>query len=70
MVVVLGTLSPQTVAFASGVMEKLGQPGHYTLFAPSNRAFEKLGAGYLERIMGDKKIISGSGSSVTFRNLS
>ncbi|KAG7269982.1 hypothetical protein CRUP_021837 [Coryphaenoides rupestris] len=47
-----------SVAFASGVMEKLGQPGHYTLFAPTNQAFEKLGAGYLERIMGDKKIIS------------
>ncbi|CAL8265532.1 unnamed protein product [Merluccius merluccius] len=47
-----------SVAFASGVMEKLGQPGHYTLFAPTNEAFEKLGSGYLERIMGDKKVIS------------
>ncbi|CAL8363322.1 unnamed protein product [Lota lota] len=47
-----------TAALASGVMEKLGQPGHYTLFAPTNQAFEKLGSGYLERIMGDQKVMS------------
>ncbi|CAL8280988.1 unnamed protein product [Arctogadus glacialis] len=47
-----------TLALASGMMEKLGEPGHYTLFAPTNRAFEKLGSGYLERIMGDQKIMS------------
>ncbi|XP_030217501.1 periostin isoform X2 [Gadus morhua] len=47
-----------TLALASGMMEKLGEPGQYTLFAPTNRAFEKLGSGYLERIMGDQKIMS------------
>ena len=51
---------PQTLALASGMMEKLGEPGQYTLFAPTNRAFEKLGSGYLERIMGDQKIMSGT----------
>ncbi|KAM4620973.1 periostin-like isoform 2-T2 [Polymixia lowei] len=45
-------------AVASGVIEKLGQPGHYTLFAPTNDAFEKLSSGYLERIMGDKAVIA------------
>ena len=51
---------PQALALASGVMEKLGQPGHYTLFAPTNQALDKLGSGYLERIMGDQKIMSGT----------
>lgn len=44
-------------ALASGVMEKLEQPGHFTLFAPTNEAFDKLPSGYLERIMEDKDII-------------
>uniref|UniRef100_A0A672Y6R4 Periostin, osteoblast specific factor a n=1 Tax=Sphaeramia orbicularis TaxID=375764 RepID=A0A672Y6R4_9TELE len=44
-------------AIASGVMDKLDKPGHFTLFAPTNEAFDKLGPGYLERIMGDKAII-------------
>ncbi|XP_029957372.1 periostin isoform X1 [Salarias fasciatus] len=47
-----------TAALASDLMEKLGQPGHFTLFAPTNEAFEKLGPGYLERILEDKEIIS------------
>ena len=47
------------MALASGVMEKLGQPGHYTLFAPTNEAFEKLEAGYLERVMGDRAVMEG-----------
>ncbi|CAJ1063862.1 periostin-like isoform X1 [Xyrichtys novacula] len=45
-------------ALASGVMDKLGQPGHYTLFAPTNEAFDKLAPGHLERIMGDKAVIA------------
>uniref|UniRef100_A0A8C8F3W0 Periostin n=1 Tax=Oncorhynchus tshawytscha TaxID=74940 RepID=A0A8C8F3W0_ONCTS len=44
------------VALASGVMEKLGQPGHFTLFAPTDDAFKNLEAGFLERIMGDNPI--------------
>uniref|UniRef100_A0A4W6FPN7 Periostin n=1 Tax=Lates calcarifer TaxID=8187 RepID=A0A4W6FPN7_LATCA len=43
---------------ASGMMDKLDQPGHYTLFAPTNEAFDKLNAGYLERIMGNKAVIA------------
>lgn len=49
----------QTAALASGMMDQLDQPGHYTLFAPTNRAFDKLSSGYVERIMGDKAVISG-----------
>ncbi|XP_029924608.1 periostin isoform X2 [Myripristis murdjan] len=45
-------------ALASGMMEKLGMPGHFTLFAPTNSAFDKLDPGYLERIMEDKAVIS------------
>lgn len=42
------------------MMEKLGMPGHFTLFAPTNSAFDKLDPGYLERIMEDKAVISGN----------
>ncbi|XP_076026724.1 periostin-like isoform X2 [Genypterus blacodes] len=45
-------------ALASGMMDKLDQPGHFTLFAPTNDAFAKLGPGYLERLMGDKAVIA------------
>ena len=47
---------------ASGVMEKLGQPGHFTLFAPTDDAFKNLEAGFLERIMGDNAVIAGKKS--------
>ncbi|XP_054481708.1 periostin-like isoform X2 [Anoplopoma fimbria] len=43
---------------ASGMMDKLDQPGHYTLFAPTDEAFEKLSPAYRERIMGDEAVIS------------
>ncbi|XP_038860970.1 periostin-like isoform X1 [Salvelinus namaycush] len=46
------------VALASGVMEKLGQPGHFTLFVPTDDAFRNLEDGFLERIMGDKAAIT------------
>uniref|UniRef100_A0A8D0D9G7 Periostin, osteoblast specific factor b n=1 Tax=Sander lucioperca TaxID=283035 RepID=A0A8D0D9G7_SANLU len=36
---------------------KLGQPGHYTLFAPTNEAFESLGSEVLERLQGDKEVL-------------
>lgn len=41
-------------------MDKLGRPGHYTLFAPTNEAFDKLSPGHLERMMGDKNVIAGT----------
>ncbi|CAI5796403.1 periostin isoform X4 [Podarcis lilfordi] len=46
--------SLRTAAMASDVMETLGKPGQYTLFAPTNEAFEKLPRGVLNRIMNDK----------------
>ncbi|XP_026137589.1 periostin-like isoform X2 [Carassius auratus] len=49
----LSTLS--NVASASGLIEKLGQPGHFTLFAPTNEAFDKLDREVLNRLMEDKK---------------
>ncbi|XP_057207631.1 periostin, osteoblast specific factor b isoform X1 [Triplophysa rosa] len=48
----LSTLS--TVATASGLIDKLGQSGHFTLFAPTNDAFEKLDRAVLDRLMEDK----------------
>ncbi|XP_008295902.1 periostin isoform X2 [Stegastes partitus] len=45
-------------ALASDMMDKLDQPGQYTLFAPTNEAFDKLSPGYLERIMADKTVIA------------
>ncbi|XP_069496605.1 periostin isoform X4 [Ambystoma mexicanum] len=47
--------SLRAAAIASGVLDTLGQPGHFTLFAPTDDAFEKLPRGVLERIVGDKK---------------
>ncbi|XP_067347954.1 periostin-like isoform X2 [Channa argus] len=47
-----------TAALASGMMDKLEKPGHYTLFAPTNEAFRKLSPGYLESIMEDKAVIA------------
>ncbi|XP_017271819.1 periostin, osteoblast specific factor b isoform X2 [Kryptolebias marmoratus] len=41
----------------SGLLEKLGTPGHYTLFAPTNDAFDKLGSDTLERLLSDKEVL-------------
>ncbi|XP_070826294.1 periostin, osteoblast specific factor b isoform X2 [Chaetodon trifascialis] len=51
----LTTLSD--VAQSAGLLEKLGQPGHYTLFAPTNEAFESLGSEVLERLQSDKEVL-------------
>ncbi|XP_073336181.1 periostin-like isoform X1 [Pagrus major] len=45
-------------ALASGIMDKLDQPGHFTVFAPTNAAFDRLNPGYLKRIMEDKNVIA------------
>uniref|UniRef100_A0A668U8K4 Periostin, osteoblast specific factor a n=1 Tax=Oreochromis aureus TaxID=47969 RepID=A0A668U8K4_OREAU len=42
---------------ASDVMDKLGEPGQYTLFAPTNDAFDKMNPDYLENIMGDPAVV-------------
>uniref|UniRef100_A0A4W5N098 Periostin n=1 Tax=Hucho hucho TaxID=62062 RepID=A0A4W5N098_9TELE len=45
------------VALASGLLDKLGQPGQYTLFAPTNDAFAKLDSDVMQRLMGDKGVL-------------
>lgn len=60
------------MAQSAGVLEKLGQPGHYTLFAPTNKAFEGLGREVLDRLRGDKGALKGKTSGqkddqMTFR---
>lgn len=59
------TISCQAAALASGMMDKLGRPGHYTLFAPTNEAFQNLSPGHLERMMGDKDVIAGTSDAST-----
>uniref|UniRef100_A0A671REA6 Periostin-like n=1 Tax=Sinocyclocheilus anshuiensis TaxID=1608454 RepID=A0A671REA6_9TELE len=36
---------------------QLAEPGHYTLFAPTNEAFDKLGSDVLERLMSDTTVL-------------
>lgn len=54
----------------AGLLEKLGQQGHYTLFAPTNEAFESLGSGVLERLQGDKEVLKGKRNFLFLRGLS
>uniref|UniRef100_A0A672GPF4 Periostin n=1 Tax=Salarias fasciatus TaxID=181472 RepID=A0A672GPF4_SALFA len=49
--------SAQDIVQNAGLLEKLGQPGHYTLFAPTNDAFDKLGSDVLERLLSDKEVL-------------
>lgn len=56
---VLICLVTQAAVVTSGMADKLQQPGHFTLFAPTNAAFSKLSPGYLERIMADKDVLAG-----------
>uniref|UniRef100_A0AAR2K5N4 Periostin, osteoblast specific factor a n=1 Tax=Pygocentrus nattereri TaxID=42514 RepID=A0AAR2K5N4_PYGNA len=49
--------SLNTVVTASGLMDKLGEPGQFTLFAPTNDAFSKLDSEVMERLMGDKGVL-------------
>lgn len=53
-------LVPQAIALASNVMDKLGEPGQYTLFAPTNDAFDKMNPDYLENIMEDPAVVKGT----------
>ncbi|XP_066517042.1 periostin, osteoblast specific factor b isoform X2 [Hoplias malabaricus] len=46
--------SLNNVATASGLLENLGRPGHFTLFAPTNEAFSKLDHSVMDRLMADK----------------
>uniref|UniRef100_A0A671PKH3 Periostin-like n=1 Tax=Sinocyclocheilus anshuiensis TaxID=1608454 RepID=A0A671PKH3_9TELE len=49
--------SLNTVALRSGLQGQLGEPGHYTLFAPTNEAFEKLDSDVLERLMSETTVL-------------
>ncbi|XP_051766921.1 periostin [Ctenopharyngodon idella] len=51
----LSTLN--TAAGNSGLLAQLGEPGHYTLFAPTNEAFDKLDSNTLERLMSDTTVL-------------
>ncbi|XP_034557081.1 periostin, osteoblast specific factor b [Notolabrus celidotus] len=51
----LTTLSD--LAQTAGLLEKLGEAGQYTLFAPTNEAFDSLGSDVLERIQSDKEAL-------------
>lgn len=53
-------LVPQAIALASNVMDKLGEPGQYTLFAPTNDAFDKMNPDYLENIIEDPAVVKGT----------
>lgn len=59
----------QAAAITSDILEALGRDGHFTLFAPTNEAFEKLPRGVLERIMGDKVASEGTKNVLLFENL-
>uniref|UniRef100_A0A3B5QRU9 Periostin n=1 Tax=Xiphophorus maculatus TaxID=8083 RepID=A0A3B5QRU9_XIPMA len=43
--------------FIAGIMDKLGQPGQFTLFAPTNEAFDKLTPGFMESIFENEPVI-------------
>lgn len=43
----------------SSLLEKLGKPGHYTIFAPTNKAFEKVDNVVLDQILNDKTVLQG-----------
>ncbi|ROL54375.1 Periostin [Anabarilius grahami] len=51
----LSTLN--TAAVNSGLQAQLDEPGHYTLFAPTNEAFDKLDSDVLERLMSDTTVL-------------
>lgn len=49
----------QTVASNAGLLEMLGKPGHFTLFAPTNDAFSKLDREVMDRLMANKGALKG-----------
>ncbi|XP_031428434.1 periostin [Clupea harengus] len=49
--------SLRTVAEVSGLMDTLKGPGQFTLFAPTNAAFDKIEGDVMERLMSDKTIL-------------
>lgn len=41
-------------------MDKLGEDGHFTLFAPTDEAFDNLPPGYFESIIENNPVITGT----------
>lgn len=54
----------------SSLLGKLGEPGYYTLFAPTNEAFDKMDRAVMERVLEDKKVLQGIGFLVDYNNTS
>lgn len=62
------------MATNAGLLDKLGKPGKFTLFAPTNDAFSKLDREVMDRLMGNKgalqgKLVIQSWSALTFKYL-
>uniref|UniRef100_A0A8C6P399 Periostin, osteoblast specific factor b n=1 Tax=Nothobranchius furzeri TaxID=105023 RepID=A0A8C6P399_NOTFU len=51
----LSTLSD--MALSAELLDKLGQQGHFTLFAPTNDAFDKIDGEVMERLLRDKDVL-------------
>ncbi|TRY83122.1 hypothetical protein DNTS_020641 [Danionella cerebrum] len=49
--------SLREIAGNVGLQDQLSEPGHYTLFAPTNKAFEKLDKNVRDRLMGDNTVL-------------
>ncbi|XP_043106769.1 periostin [Puntigrus tetrazona] len=49
--------SLNTVASRSGLQDQLAEPGPYTLFAPTNKAFDNLDNEVFERLMSDTTVL-------------
>ncbi|KAK2871147.1 hypothetical protein Q8A67_023674 [Cirrhinus molitorella] len=49
--------SLSAIALTSGLQDQLGQPGHYTLFAPTNEAIDKMDSDAMERLTSDKTVL-------------
>ena len=49
----------QTAIAAAGLTAMLESDGHYTVFAPTNEAFEKIPPEMLNRILGDPVALKG-----------
>uniref|UniRef100_A0A8C6P3M7 Periostin, osteoblast specific factor b n=1 Tax=Nothobranchius furzeri TaxID=105023 RepID=A0A8C6P3M7_NOTFU len=53
----LSTLSVSDMALSAELLDKLGQQGHFTLFAPTNDAFDKIDGEVMERLLRDKDVL-------------
>lgn len=47
-------------------MDKLDQPDQFTLFAPTNEAFDKLTPGFMESIFENEPVIKGNKNQIAY----